>query len=442
MSKFNTLPSEQEFDYGELILVNLSQNKSLDYRWSGFKRSVNKKNNRNLAQCSYCLEKLEGRVHNFPKHVSLCPAISAQNRELYFANLNQFQKKGELERDVLQNVSPVVVDKEAAVQKRPKLQKSFRSISDNESKKLHLGFAKFVIVSGNVGFRLMENPFFMDYQKVLSEGRHFELPDRFNLFNSAIPELYKGMVCEKNLEVKMQDSLTVVLDGWADFDEHTRYAVILRKGAENFKYYIGNINMRKNLRLAPNILTGIEDIFKEKNFNFQSCLAVVSDNSNVMMSFKKLIQERYPHITPLRSVLHDFNAILRHLIEKCTNTRVNTILKNNKTLINYLHQLDIENFPGKNKKKEPFLEIDSESTVDSRWKEIVKNHVSNASTTSDSNSSNNNILEVLKDDPYHFLENQIILNIISPLKETISNLENENSNIGDIWPQFIIAYEK
>ena len=77
--------------------------------------------------------------------------------------------------------------------------------------------------------------------------------------------------------------------------------------------------------ILKEILKVIEDVECNK---FSS---VVSDNASTMIAAKKLVNEKYPHILPVRCITHHVNLlttdIMKHEFSKSTISKCMTIIK-------------------------------------------------------------------------------------------------------------------
>lgn len=69
--------------------------KKQDARWTSFQRSSikpNKSVNRYRAMCSYCNEKMDGRLENLPTHIKNCIKINLSQRKVYFDAVDATKK--------------------------------------------------------------------------------------------------------------------------------------------------------------------------------------------------------------------------------------------------------------------------------------------------------------------------------------------------------------
>lgn len=45
---------------------------------------------------------------------------------------------------------------------------------------------------------------------------------------------------------------------------------------------------------------------------------------------------------------------------------------------------------------------------------------------------------ILREEPLHFSVNKLLIKIVTPIIDCIGRLEHDSSNVGDVWPNFII----
>jgi hypothetical protein len=91
--------------------------------------------------------------------------------------------------------------------------------------KLHDLMAKAVATSP-VPLRFLENPFFVEYQKLLA-GRKYSVPDRKTIVNSVLPMIHGSLLSQKMEELDKLDGVTACLDGWKDVCGKSIYACML-----------------------------------------------------------------------------------------------------------------------------------------------------------------------------------------------------------------------
>ena len=79
---------------------------------------------------------------------------------------------------------------------------------------------------------------------------------------------------------------------------------------------------------------------------------------------------------------------------------------------------------------------------------VQENHnaLNYCSTISKDSNSKSDIMPIKQsikeiiDDQYHFADNDGLICILKPIIDALSRLENDNSSISDVWPQFIRCY--
>lgn len=84
-----------------------------------------------------------------------------------------------------------------------------------------------MVVTGNTVFRLLQNEFFIEYQKKLASGRKISLPSRDGIINTTLPLLHSKLVGRKEAEAMEVNGVTISLDGWTDISHCSVYAVLV-----------------------------------------------------------------------------------------------------------------------------------------------------------------------------------------------------------------------
>src|SRR5688572_6274251 len=208
-----------------------------------------------------------------------------------------------------------------------KITASFESIEIENSKvkRINHTLTRLFVCCG-IPFSIVSNPFFIDFVKSLCPA--YELPNRVTFAGSWVNQELATVATIIYDEAQSSTNITLGIDGWAGPNGQSIYAfiLILPTGKEyihslkDFSLYSHTADF-----ISKEILKVIEDVGCDK---FSS---VVSDNASTMVAAKKLVNEKYPHILPVRCITHHVNLlttdIMKHEFSKSTISKCMTIIK-------------------------------------------------------------------------------------------------------------------
>src|SRR5256714_7327656 len=220
-----------------------------------------------------------------------------------------------------------VRDRNTHPSKQKKITASFKSIEIENSKvkRINHALTRLFMCCG-IPFSIVSNPFFIDFVKSLCLA--YELQNRVTFAESWVNQELVTVATIIYDEAQSLTNITLGIDGWAGPNGQSIYAfiLILPTGKEyihslkDFSLYSYTADF-----ISKEILKVIEDVGCNK---FSS---VVSDNASTMVTAKKLVNEKYPHILPVRCITHYVNLlttdIMKHEFSKSTISKCMTIIK-------------------------------------------------------------------------------------------------------------------
>jgi hypothetical protein len=221
--------------------------------------------------------------------------------------------------------------------------------------------------------------------------------------------------------------------------------------------------LRKTRHRAPYILEALDELFVSNSIDWLKVIAVVTDNPRVMIALRRAIGLKHTHVLSIRCTLHDLSTLTKHVL--MIKEEICRLLKKVKTQVSATTSYFIEShyfsevldeWRDSVEGRRPFkLEPPGRTrfyTHGKTFKGIIEywegfmlckrlflerdEGVKELSTPDISPT----VMEALTD-PDFFANAQVIDKFLSPIVDAIGKLENENSNLGDVWPQFIMIFK-
>jgi hypothetical protein len=377
-----------------------------------------------------------GKAGEMVDHLALsCPRVSNEVRQ-YF--LEEVRKRPALKL----NHDPSNNNNETAAKKAKTSQKKITSIFESseleESKivRCNRALTRLFVCCG-IPFSVVSNPFFIDFVKSLCPA--YELPDRVTLAGSWMNQELVNILTVADIEVRSSGNITLGLDGWCDPNGRSIYAFILiLPSGKEYIHSLKNLSLHSHTAdfISKEILKVIEDVGAE---NFSS---VVSDNASTMVKAKRLVNEKYPHIIPVRCITHHINLltndIMKHEFSRLTISKCMKIVK-------YFHQsYKAGALLSEDIKKNLIDGGGLKGYCKTRWTTAFDCLASILRCESSLHNVLENYPETLSSEIKDLLRNRIfyqdveeLVNIIKPIKEVLTSLEYKTTTLSDCFIQLI-----
>jgi len=139
------------------------------------------------------------------------------------------------------------------------------------------------IVSSNLPFTILENPYFQQYQEELAQCV-YKLPCQKQIVDNFLPTVHATYELELIDNVKNEKNLMISLDGWTDNGGNSIYAVLVQRGAL-VKHFIDILDLNCKRHTAENIYKALKDTLAKKTIDMKNIHAVVTDSPSVMLKF-------------------------------------------------------------------------------------------------------------------------------------------------------------
>ncbi|MBW0560220.1 hypothetical protein O181_099935 [Austropuccinia psidii MF-1] len=430
-------------------------------RWSGFlmsKLNYDSPSHRRKAKCSYCNEIFnDARPHRLFMHLKdRCQKIPPDKKSKYIQEVLQDSRTSDSEEvstsGTSTSLSTPLSRASSIIRKQshgdtPSTASYFRCMSNDRTQELHELILKALIVS-NVSFRFLDNKYFQDYQRALVRSP-YKLPTRDSICNNVLPLLHakrEAMILEQVINTQ---GMTLSIDGWTDVSGCSLYALLLLKG-QHIKQFIDILDLNLKRHTAENLYEAVKNCFDRKQISFRNISAVVTDSPSVMIKFQKLLTNDNPHVVRTHCVLHSFNLIAKHFT---SHPAMTSIVKGNKTLVNYFTTSSYWSEYLKQWAKEENITHGLSTLCESRWYSLSKVCMSVQSheegfkkclstfrnPTIDTPSIPATVISVIEDRD-HFTSNDALVSLLKPVVDAISRLEHQHTELSDIWKEFSNVY--
>ena len=402
-------------------------NEKFNSEWKYFFHSIKKNlNRRYMAKCIFCGMECEGRPERLPFHFSekKCTIIPE-----YLLNEYLIDYRANCEsKDSNQNKNNQIIGKES----------EFNNDVLNE---IALKF----VISANVSFRVIDNPFFKRLINYASANKrecrlYSSTTMRYKIFNKFVTKIRSN-----NLEsLKSKTEITIAMDGWTDVTGKSIYAIIAISSSEEHILSIDDLSSLQHT--AYNLKEYlISVVFTDNHIDPTSILAIVTDSPNVMEKMKTEVQNDYNNIIPIKCALHILNLISKDIAHQDSSRE---IIKDNSKIINFFKSSHLMLSWIKNYQKEKDIKNTIQSFTESRWYSLSKLCLSvhtykaafqKAAETCDI--GNREVLSIIQDD-IHFIKNKCLLDLIKPIADSIAYLEKNSSTLADVCFSILDIYVK
>ena len=330
LSKMRNYQEDEEYQDDVLSDIFPLQDKSTGRKkshvWDYFETYGEKKHGHVGCVCRLCgWKRAVGKAYEMVEHLALsCSGTTAEVKNIF---LQEIRDKSTLKSDH----HPPPDNNNSTLTKKVKTQKKITAIFEsNEIEK-----SKIVRVNKSltrlfvccaIPFRIVSNPFFIDFVKNLCAA--YELLNRVTFAGSWVNQELANVVAFSLDEARSSKNITLGIDGWAGPNGESIYAFILNlPSGKEYIHSLKDFSLNTHTAdfISKEIIKVIENVGADK---FSS---VVSDNTSTMVAAKKLVNVKYPHILPVRCITHHVNLltndIMKHEFSRSTISKCMSIVK-------------------------------------------------------------------------------------------------------------------
>jgi hypothetical protein len=405
--------------------------------WDYFNTEGVKKHGHIGCLCKGCgWKRAVGKAYEMVDHLALsCPKVSAETKQFF---IEEIRRRSALKSDheAPNNVDETIVKKQKTSQK--KIDSMFESKDIEQSKVVRCNRALTrLFVCCGLPFRVVSNPFFVDFVKCLCPG--YELPNRVTFAGSWVNQELSNTFTVTMSETYSSRNITLGLDGWCGPNGESIYAFVLfLPSGKEYIHSLKDFSIHTHSAdfISKEILKIIEDIGHEK---FSS---IVSDNASVMVAAKRLVNEKYPNIIPIRCITHHINLIttdiMKHEFSKMT---IHSCMK----IIKYFHRSYKAGAVLAQDIKDNFIDGGGlKGYCKTRWTTAFDCLASVLRCERSLHNVLENHPETLNNEIKDLLGNRIfyqnveeLVKIIKPIKDVLSSLEYKTSTLSDCFIQLM-----
>ncbi|CAG8441495.1 5717_t:CDS:2 [Cetraspora pellucida] len=407
-------------------------------RWSGFYRSEQKKKgNRYDAKCKYCLIELTGKPEKLHQHVLRCSNWPASEKTAYLQKIADENPTSQDCEDTYQSPTQGTI-----------LDWYSRPLSQNQSEKLHQKLLK-AIVYGNIPFCIVENPYLQSYLRELNPS--YNPPSRDMIKGRLLTQMFSDHIQKKLNKLPTLTDLTISLDGWTDNARNSIYGFMALK--EHQEFVLDILDLSAHHHTSDFLKNKVKDVLSNNGIKMSSTIAVITDNASNMDKMRRLLNEEYSNIIPIRCCLHVFNLIVKDIVSFYSTA---SVCKKNQKLVNFFNSSHIWRRELQNWQKNQGINHSLATFCETRWYSLAKvcmevstyeqgfQHCLSLSEASHSKYSEieNAVVKNLIRDKYHFATNDTLMKVIKPVVDAIGRLESNDSILADVFKELIHIHQQ
>lgn len=299
-------------------------------------------------------------------------------------------------------------------------------------------------IRNGVSFRFMEDEEFKEGLKTLHPG--YEPPSATTMRTTILHEL--SIDCYKSTQARLQAGgpWATMIDGWTDVSGNSIVTLLAVNRFE--KCFIDILDMTEKRHTAETLETELVRTI-EKHMDESTISAFVTDNPSVNRRLRESLTTRFPNVLPVGCALHEFNSIIRSVLQ---HEDVVSVVRTNNSIIAFFKRAHYWAEVLQRLAKEAGISHGLSPYVDTRWVSIGKSCLSvqeneplmqkciQISSTLESQFKLSNANIELLNDRHHFANNQDLLQVLKPIVDSISRLEQDSSTLGDVLAEFGILH--
>lgn len=257
------------------------------------------------------------------------------------------------------------------------------------------------------------------------------------MVNNVLPEISKVVEERQDIKLQRHNNWTGMMDGWTDISSNGVHGVLVGDTEED--HYIGNLSLNGKRNTAENLKAAFVELMGDRMFAIK---AIVTDNENTMVAFRRELCNQFPHLLNLRCVLHTLNLVCQDVVK---HHQINKIVLEISSIVicfsnsHYWRQKLTQ--WGKSQGITSFFA----KYCESRWYTFVSMCItcSNyelgfkeciAEYEAEPNKHpkiNDKVITTVGSDIFETINNLIM--ILKPLADSIGILERRDANISDVW---------
>ncbi|KAK7008485.1 DUF659 domain-containing protein [Favolaschia claudopus] len=263
-------------------------------------RVVGNSSKRKVYSCDHCSTEIEHRDNRLAQHLVKCdqvPSLARSAAHLHMSGKKPSDSKSSEASEPLSKKRKLVQgDLDGAIETR--------AMSELQQNTANRKLFKY-LVHTNSPFSNADNIFLSDFTNELRPS--FQVASRYvasRVHLQAVEDLYK-----------LNREATLLIDGWEDLLRRSLYGKAAARIGQP-STILGLKDVTGQCGQATTILETAESAMADMGIENASCfLALVTDNPNVMKSFRKLFEKKYIWILILACFVHQLNTLIGEICQ-------------------------------------------------------------------------------------------------------------------------------
>lgn len=231
------------------------------------------------------------------------------------------------------------------------------------------------------------------------------------------------------------------VDGWTDITSNSLYGVMAADTEE--QHYIDNLSLDGQRHTSKNLLAAFVELMGDRIYKIK---AIVTDNENKMVCFRKELCDQFSHILNLRCVLHTLNLVCQDVVQ---SQQINKTVQSINAVVVFFSNSQYWRQKlvawGKDKGLTAFLSKYCEtrwysfvamcmkcSEYEGGFRDCVDEFISDPKKHP---TITEEVITIVNSDIFDIINFLII--ILKPISDSVAILEGQKANISDMWKCFI-----
>jgi Protein of unknown function (DUF 659) len=315
--------------------------------WKYYLISTSKKSttHRHLANCCYCNVVMDGKVQRMQKHTLNCMKVGNEEKAHLYRHIRDLPTLG-----VPQDDNNKVDDDESLSMNSSHSSSADKSYSSSTTLNKHqtgiqsyygpvklsqqmendyaLSLLRAIIV-GNVSVNFIDSFYFEEFIRKIKPN--WIVPSPTTFMDKYLVQLFATALENRDLKLKEQEVMTLLLDGWTDVSSNSIYGLILLFG-DSESEVLEILDLSSERHTAENLLLDVSNIVNSSCINWAQIKCCCTDSPNTMIKFRHLLNKKHKHIIVLPCALHALNLLAKDL---CKFADAVPIVKSNCMIINF-----------------------------------------------------------------------------------------------------------
>ena len=287
-----------------------------DARWNFFKRSTkdkdgdSKKTNRCLAQCTLCLQTMDGRLDRMSDHMfGKCEKATVEQRNAYRLSIENAISKKDVEEKQLQATSA-----------NPKENRFYPKRKFNpDEQNAYADSLTAALITGNIAPRFVENGYFRKSIQLISQVTGMAMkPLTIDDVKKSENRLWTKYVQDDFVVMDKDPGKTLCLDNWRDSANLSHEAIVFDKvGDTDFnKFFFDTLASERERKTSLKLYELLNSsLQKVSDSAWDRISAMCTDSPSSMVKLRSIVESKHPHVIVMGCVLHVLSLLTKDCIK-------------------------------------------------------------------------------------------------------------------------------